>query len=125
MPETSRSSVMLAGLAGAALLIGAAMTGASAQQQPMPPAEFSEGQIDSFVEVALEVQRVQEDFNAEVQGVDDAGEVERLQQEAQEEARQAIQDGGLSVDEYNTILHAANQDPELYAMIVERMQQAQ
>jgi hypothetical protein len=87
------------------------------------PAELSQGQIDNFAGAALDVQQVEQDFNAEVQAAQDAEEMERLHQHAQQQAQQAIEDNGLSVDEYNAIAQAAHQDPQLYAMIVEVMEQ--
>ena len=126
-PALPALAVAVAALA----LVGAGLSDAQAQQQqeqppvqqPAMPSEFSQGQIDTFADAALEVQQIQQDLNAEMQAAQDAQERQRLQQEAQLEAQQAIEDQGLSLDEYNTILQAANQDPQLYAMIVEVMGQ--
>lgn len=112
-----RSGALLsAGVIAAVTFMGAELT---AQQQPALPAELSPGQIENFAGAALDVQQVEQDFNAEMQAVQDAEEIERLHQQAQ----QAIEDNGLSVDEYNAIAQAAHQDPQLYAMIVEVMEQ--
>jgi hypothetical protein len=69
------------------------------------------------------VQRVQQDLSAELQGVENAEEADRLQQEAQEEAVQAVEERGLTVDQYDSILRAATADPELYATIIALMQE--
>ncbi len=69
------------------------------------------------------MRRVEQDFQALVQSAADAEEIEQLQQQAQQDAREAIENHGLSVDEYSAIAQAASQDPRLYAMIVETMQQ--
>jgi hypothetical protein len=53
---------------------------------------------------------------------ENAEQIQQLQQQAQQDARAAIEDKGLTVDEYTAIVQAANQDPQLYAMIVETMQ---
>jgi thiol:disulfide interchange protein len=125
MPQPIRSSLVITGVAAAVMLMGAELTDVRAQQQQQPvmPPELSEGQIETFADAALDVRQVQQDFNAEMQAAQDAEEMERLQQQAQEQAQQAIEDNGLSVDEYNAIVQAANQDPQLYAMIVEVMEQ--
>lgn len=128
MPDSSRTAQLLAGITGAVMLMGAGLAEVHAQQQQQPvqpatPSELSQGQIETFADAALEVQRVQQDFDAQVQAAENAEEIEQLQQQAQQEARQAIEDNGLSLDEYNAILQAANQDPQLYAMIVETMEQ--
>jgi hypothetical protein len=129
MPHLSRTSQLLASAMGAAMLIGASLADVHAQeqpqlpQQPAMPSELSQLQIEIFADAAIEVQRVQQDFDAQVQAAENAEEVAQLQQQAQQEARQAVENHGLSVDEYTAIVQAANQDPQLYAMIVETMQQ--
>jgi len=127
MPHWSRTSQLLAGVTGAVMLIGAGLFEARAQQQPQPqpavPSEFSLSEIETFADAAVEVRQVQEEFDAQVQGAQDAEEIEELQQQAQQDAQQAIEGNGLSVDDYNAIVQAANQDPQLYAMIVEVMEQ--
>ena len=96
---------------------------AQQQQQPVTPPELSQRQIETFVDAAMEVRQVQQDFDLQVQGAEDAQEMERLHQQAQQDAQQAIEDNGLSVEEYTAIVQAANEDPQLYAMIVEVMEQ--
>ena len=125
MPQQIRSSLAIAGATAAALFMGAGLSGAHAQQQQQPvmPPGLTQGQIETFADAALEVRQVQEDLNAQMQGAPDAQEVQQLQQQAQQGAQQAIEGNGLTVDEYNAILQAANQDPQLYAMIVEVMEQ--
>jgi predicted FMN-binding regulatory protein PaiB len=93
------------------------------QQQPMTPPDFSQQQIEAFVDAATEVQRVQTELDAKAQEAQNPEEVAELQQEAQVEASQAVEESGLTIDEYAAIAQAANQDPELYAMIVDLMQQ--
>jgi thiol:disulfide interchange protein len=125
MLQPIRSSLVITGVVAAVMFMGAELTDVRAQQQQQPvmPPELSQGQIETFADAALDVRQVQQDFNAEMQDAQAAEEMERLQQQAQEQAQQAIEDNGLSVDEYNAIVQAANQDPQLYAMIVEVMEQ--
>jgi hypothetical protein len=110
----------------AAMLLAAPQAIAQEQppqaQQPIAP-DFSEQQIEAFVDAATEVQRVQTELDAKAQEAQNPEEVAELQQEAQLEASQAVEDSGLTVDEYAAIAQAANENPELYAMIVDRMQQ--
>lgn len=133
MPVSSRTSQLLAGTLGAAMLAGAGLADVHAQQQQPPPqppqqqpampSQLSQAQIESFADAALEVQQVQQEYDAQVQSAENPEELEQLQQQAQQDAQQAIEDQGMSLDEYNAILQAANQDPQLYAMIVETMEQ--
>jgi hypothetical protein len=127
MPHSSRTSQLLVSVVGAAMLIGAGFADVQAQQQmpqqPAMPSVLSPGQIETFADAAIDLLRVQEDFEGQMQAAEDVEEVAQLQQQAEQEARQAVESHGLSVDEYTAIVQAANQDPQLYAMIVETMQQ--
>jgi Domain of unknown function (DUF4168) len=118
MPRT-RPSLILGGIAAALLLLVTPQ--AFAQQQP-PPANFSQEKIEAFVDAAIEVQRVQTDLDTQAQQAQSPEEVTQLQQQAQADASQAVEAKGLSVDEYTAIAQAANEDPQLYAMIVDLMQ---
>ena len=126
--RNTRHSLIL-GIAAALLLMAAPHAMAQEQPQgqpqgqPMTPPDFSQQQIEAFVDAATEVQRVQTELDTKAQEAQNPDEVAELQQEAQVEASQAVEDSGLTVDEYAAIAQAANEDPELYAMIVDLMQQ--
>ena len=113
--------ILIPGIAAAMLVV--ATPQAMAQDQPVPSSEFSQQQIEAFVDAATEVQRVQTELDARAQQAQNPEEVAQLQQEAQLEASQAVEDSGLTVDEYAAIAQAANQDPNLYAQIVDLLQQ--
>ena len=91
-------------------------------QQPATP-DFSQEQIQAFVDAATEVQRVQTELDTKAQEAQNPEEVAELQQQAQVEASQAVEGSGLTVDEYAAIAQAANENPDLYAQIVDLMQQ--
>jgi Domain of unknown function (DUF4168) len=114
---------LIPGIAAAMLLAAPYAMAQEQPQAPMTPPDFSEEKIEAFVDAATEVQRVQTELDAKAQETQDPEEVAQLQKEAQQEASQAVEDSGLSVDEYAAIAEAANQDPDLYAMIVDLMQQ--
>jgi hypothetical protein len=105
-----------------AALLAFSAPAALGQEQPAMPPAVSEDQIDAFADAAIEVQRVQTELEAQMQAAQDMDEIARLQEEAQVEATEAVEQKGLSTDEYTAIAEAANQDPELYAAIVDRMQ---
>lgn len=111
---------LIPGIAAAMLLMASPL--AMAQEQPATP-DFSQQQIESFVDAATEVQRVQTELDVKAQAAQDPAEVAELQQQAQADASQAVEESGLTVDEYAAIAEAANQDPDLYAQIVELMQE--
>jgi Domain of unknown function (DUF4168) len=120
---------LILGVAAAMLLLGSPHAIAQGQPQgqpqaqPMTPPDFSQQQIEAFVDAATEVQRVQTDLDTKAQAAQNPEEVAKLQQQAQQDASQAVEASGLTVDEYAAIAQAANQDPDLYAQIVDLMQQ--
>lgn len=114
----------LAGFAAVLVLVLGTASGVPAQEQAVtPPATVSEDQVEAFADAAVAVQRVEQDFSARLQEVETQEEAEQLQQQAQTEAVQAVEESGLSLPEYYAVLDAANADPELYAMLVERIQE--
>jgi hypothetical protein len=107
-----------------AAMLALAAPPAVAQQQPAAPAEtLSEEQLAAFADAALDVQRVRAEFDGQMQAAESPEEAARLQQEAQEQATEAVESQGLTAGEYTAIAQAANQDPTLYATIVELMQE--
>jgi hypothetical protein len=120
MPRSIILSSIVASSFAAALLLASPQ--AMAQGQPAAPADFSQQQIESFVDAAVEVQRVKTDLDAQTQGVTGQEDIVRLHQEAEQQAIQAVEDSGLSPTEYTAIIQAASEDPQLYAMIVDLMQ---
>jgi hypothetical protein len=121
-----KAPLLGASLLALSLLLAGPLTSATAQEQEVPQAtttEIAPEQLDAFVNAALDVQRVQQDLSADLQGVENAEEADRLQQEAQEEAVQAVEEHGLTVDQYDSILRAATADPDLYATIIALMQE--
>lgn len=75
-------------------------------------AEFSEGQLESFMVARAEVREIQADYSSRLQDVSDDQKVAELQAEAQEKMVQAVQEEGMTVKEFNRIARKANNDPE-------------
>jgi hypothetical protein len=121
-----RTRSILSGIAAAILAIAAPQAIAQDQpktQPPMAAPAFSQQQIESFADAAVEMQRIQSELDTKGREAGNAEEIMRLQQQAQADASQAVEQNGLSVDEYTAIAQAANRDPKLYAMIVDLMRQ--
>jgi hypothetical protein len=116
-----RSSLILSSVLGA--LMAVAVPKALTQEQPAVPPELSQGQLEAFADAAVEVQRLETELNADLQGTASPAEAARLQQEAQDQASRAVEASGLTTGEYLAIVQAAERDPALYAMITDMMQQ--
>jgi predicted ATPase with chaperone activity len=132
MTRMSKAPLLGASLLALSLMLAGPLSPATAQeqeqQQDVPQAtttEIAPDQLDAFVNAALDVQRVQQDLSAELQAAESEEEANRLQQEAQDEAVQAVEGHGLTVDQYDSILRAATADPDLYATIIALMQERQ
>lgn len=107
-----------------AALLAFAVAPTVAQEQPAQPSEtLSQEQLTAFADAALDVQQVRAEFDGQMQAAESPEEAARLQQEAQEQATEAVESRGLTAGEYTAIADAANQDPTLYAMIVDLMEQ--
>lgn len=82
-------------------------------------AEFSEGQLESFMMARAEVREIQAEYSSRLQDVTDDQEVARLQTEAQKKMVEAVQDEDLTVEEFNQIARKANSDSEFREQLQE------
>ncbi|WP_019625665.1 DUF4168 domain-containing protein [Thioalkalivibrio sp. ALJT] len=103
---------------GAGAQGGAAQGGAPMQEAPS--VDLSEQDIDTFVSAFVAVQEVREDFANRLQSAEDETEAQSMQQEAQDEMVSAVEDAGMSVEEYNEVAMALQNDPELMQEVQER-----
>ncbi len=106
---------------------GAPPQGGAAGAPPMqqaPEVDLSEQDIDTFVNAFVAVQEVREDFAERLQGADNEGDAQAMQQEAQDEMVSAVEDAGMSVEEYNEVAMALQNDPELMQEVQERAEAA-
>ena len=120
--------ISLASLATFALLISpAALSPALAQQQPeaqtvpapTPGAtQFDETKLRSFAVAYLEVSKVAQQYQPQLQAATDPQEQQRLQTEATNSMVQAVEGAdGITVEEYNAIASNAQSDPALAQQI--------
>lgn len=92
------------------------------QEQAAPRAEVSSVKLDQFV-VALErVQTIGTEASAEMEQSSDMEEAQQIQQRAQGKMIEAVEEVGLTVDEYNRIAQLMNSDPEVQARINSRLE---
>lgn len=137
------------------LMIGAILTAPAAFAQT---GEFSQSDLESFVQALAAIQGIQQDMQGEINEVVENGdldadqfyqihnqisqgtptdnipedqlriyqevlnEVTTVEGEAQEKMVEAVEDQGISVDDYNTIITQAQSDPNLMAEIQQLME---
>lgn len=89
------------------------------QQDSVP--DVSEEQIEAFVQAYVRLSEVREEYTARVQAAEDQEEARQLQQEANEAMTTAIEETGLSVEEYQQVALAINADAELRDRVTEML----
>jgi hypothetical protein len=116
---TLPAAALLAFALAAPLPASAQMDGG---QPPISAEELSNSQLESFAAAATRVSEITEQLQMQAQGVESEEELMQLQEQANRQMLAAVEDEGLTVDEYNTIFHVAQVDPQLHARLVEMME---
>ena len=98
---------------------GAGQAPAFGEQTPATAA-MTEQTVDAFVDAFVAVQEIREDFSERLQSATDEAEAQAMQQEAQEQMIQAVEESGMSVQEYNEVAMALQNDPELMQQVQEK-----
>lgn len=102
---------------------------AGAAGQAPPPAEATPGMalteqtVDTFVDAFVAVQEIRHDFAERLQEAADETQAQAMQQEAQEEMMRAVEEEGMSVQEYNEVAMALQQDPELMQQVQQKAEE--
>lgn len=95
------------------------------QQQTAPQAaEFDQEQIESFASAARQVHEIRSKWQTRLQDPANADKVQEFQAQAGAEMMSAVEAKGLSVETYNAIATAAQQNPELAERIAKLMEQS-
>lgn len=114
---------LLAVLFGMGLSLGVSANeyGQGGAQQSQPPqqqggqaaANVDEASLNKFRNAYTKVTSIRESFAGKLENVENPQEAQELQQQAQEYMVSAVEESGLSVEEYNEISAAIHQYPEL------------
>lgn len=94
---------------------------------PPPPqapggAEVDDQTLERFVQAYGEVQEIRRDLTSKLSNAQDQEKAQQLQQEAQTEMVGAVQDAGLSPDEYNRIASQMANDQELRQQVIDHLE---
>lgn len=98
----------------------------SAQQDArihLAQAAVDDGTIEKFADAFVEVQRVREALTVELQRVEDEDKANAMVQEARNEMVAAVEDKGLSVDEYNQVANQMDSNPDLRERVVAALEE--
>lgn len=106
----------------------APMTGAAPAAAPMPEAgamqsaSVSDAQLQQFVESAQKVAVLSDEYTQRLQAAPDNTAQQQIVAEANDRMASAVQESGLTVDEFNGISQALEQDPQLHARAQQMLQ---
>lgn len=78
-------------------------------------ADFEQQELETFLEARADVLDIQEEYSNRLQSAEGDQEVADLQSEAREKMAKAVEDAGISVEKFNRIAQAAQNDPDVAA----------
>ncbi len=120
-----KKTALLVALFGMSLSLGAyaqdySQGGAQQQQQQggQAAANVDDASLNKFKDAFGEVNSIRESFAGKLENVEDPQKAQKLQQQAQQDMVSAVEDAGLSVQEYNQIFAAVQQSPELQKKVL-------
>jgi len=123
--ETSLVRLTLPAAALLAFALAAPLPAAAQTESDQPPVaaeDLSDAQLESFAAAAVEVSEITEQLQMQAQGVEDEAELMELQEQANTQMVAAVEEEGLTIEEYNMIFQVAQVDPELNERLVEMME---
>ncbi len=94
-------------------------------QQQAPEVDLSDAELDKVAEAYEAVTEVREDFQADLEGIEDPEAAQEMQEEAGEKMVEAVENQGLEVETYNQAMEAAQIDEELRNDLLERLDMEQ
>jgi hypothetical protein len=127
MRQSTRPSMLpfAATLLTAAWLLSVPLANAQTQSPSPGPSEqtpknIPDKKLDAAAAALEQVASVKEDYQRQIKAADPSDR-DRIVEEAHNALVKAVTDRGLSVDEYNSILEVAENDPDVRQKILQRM----
>lgn len=138
MIKSAFSTVVLAALtaASAQTLAQEPQAGNQPQAQPQAPTTqapamtqdaappVDEQKVKKFVAAYTDVQEVRQEYSAQLQEVQDPEKAKALQEKAHVKMDSAVEENGLTVNEYREIADQINENPQLLTMVQEELMKA-
>lgn len=116
MKNTLTALAIAAAFAGSSVAMAAPAPQQAAQNQQMAAQqniEITEAMLEQFLNAMSAVQNISSKYAEAFQNAEDAEQAQSIQQQAQQEMIAAVNDSGLSPQEYNAIVQRVQQDEEL------------
>jgi hypothetical protein len=122
---------IIAAITGLGLVTGSSLL--LAQQQPQPPqpppgmqqaqTEVGDEEVRKFAEIYVEIEKTRAELSREIADVETQEEAEDIEVRMQDEIISTIEDSGWSLDQYNQVAYAINNDPQLRQKALDHIQQ--
>jgi len=115
---TTSNRILAAALCGASLAVAGPVfaqsdQGAAAQQAAPAASDITDAQIEKFSDAQKEMREVRSKWQGKMQDAEGKKAATEQRQKASQDMIEAIQDSGLTVDEYNGIIKAAQSNPQV------------
>jgi hypothetical protein len=91
--------------------------------QEQQAAPVSEAKLDQFVTALNEVHAIRNEAAEELEATTDPQDAQEVQQKAQQQMIEAVEEAGLTIEEYNQIATMMSSDPELQERISARLEE--
>ena len=92
---------------------GQQQQGQSADQAQKSADDFSDSELKRFVNLQDEIGKIREEYVDKIESAESEDKARELQQEAQSAMVSAIEEAGMSVQDYNAIAVAYNSNPDV------------
>lgn len=111
-------SILIALASSSALAQEETQANAQTAPQAAPQTiEITEAAVDKFIEVLQDVESIRGKYVERLQDAEDQQTAMEIQQEAQEKMVEKVQSSGMTVQQFNLIAQAAQQDPNIQKRI--------
>ncbi|MCQ4322926.1 DUF4168 domain-containing protein [Stutzerimonas stutzeri] len=115
-----------------ALLMAAGASQVAAQEASQPQApqaapamqasDISDKELEKFADSLGEIMEIREDFTAKLEKTGDPAEAQQLQQQANQKMMETVENNDLSIEEYNAINQAVQNNPQLRDKVISMIQ---
>lgn len=120
--KKTMTALAIAALFSSSAVMAAPQQAQAEQEQMMQQqqsVELTDAMLEKFVAAMSSVQEISSKYSEQFQSAEDAEQAQEIQRKAQEEMVAAVNDSGLSPQEYNAIVQRVQQDEELRARLQE------
>lgn len=116
---TALMSAMLATVPAASVLAAQPQQQAQAAAPQAQSVNVTDKQLQQFAGAQETVNEIRVDAMAKLEKVEDQNQAQEIQQQANQDMVNAVQDSGLSVEDYNLIARAVQSDTNLQSRLKE------